>query len=173
MARKTKVKKSGLQKFALYFAIGFSFFILPLLGVTALRTILLDSPPTFVGDSLTIERDNGKTVKYNVELAVTPAQHAQGLMYRQSMPQDGGMLFLFPKLQVAQFWMKNTYIPLDMLFVLGNGRIAKIAAQRRPEDTAITSSGVPVAAVIELNGGEASRQGIKAGDKVLHSAFNP
>jgi len=128
--------------------------------------------PSFGHASLVILQADGKKLSFDVEVATTPAQHAYGLMFRHSLPPDAGMLFLFVPDQRTAFWMKNTYIPLDMLFVRGDGTIARIAVKAEPLNLALIDSGEPVRGVIEINGGAAETLGIKPGDKVLYPAFS-
>lgn len=120
--------------------------------------------------SLIIDTAKGAQ-RFAIELALTPAQQAQGLMYRQSMAPDAGMLFIMPKTEAAVFWMKNTLIPLDMLFIAGNGEIADIHERAVPMSEANIVSKVPVKAVLEVNGGTVARLGIKPGDIVRYAAF--
>lgn len=127
---------------------------------------------TFERGSLTIETAAGETHAFTVELAHTPAQMAQGLMYRRALPRDAGMLFLYGRDIMATMWMKNTLIPLDMLFITREGRIANIAERTVPQSLRTISADRPVAAVLELNGGTAARLGIKEGDRVVHPAFS-
>lgn len=87
-------------------------------------------------------------------------------MYRDSLPDDGGMLFPFPFARPASFWMLNTYIPLDMLFIREDGTIARIAANTVPRSQESMTSGEPVIAVLELNGGKTGELGISEGDRV-------
>jgi uncharacterized membrane protein (UPF0127 family) len=108
---------------------------------------------------------------FEVEIATTDAERERGLMYRKSMPISHGMLFDFERDQNVSMWMKNTYIPLDMIFILSDGRIWRIAENTTPLSERIISSGGPVRAVLELNGGAARRFGIAPGDKVAHPAF--
>jgi uncharacterized protein len=117
---------------------------------------------------LTIDTSKGGR-HFTVELATTPAQMELGLMYRQSLPADAGMLFVYPNEQTVAFWMKNTLIPLDMLFIGADGHIRRIAERTVPLSTTPISSVDPVRAVLEINGGTAERLGIKPGDAV-HSA---
>jgi uncharacterized protein len=109
--------------------------------------------------------------KFTVELATTPAQLAQGLMFRTRLAPDAGMLFDFGAPIVAAMWMKNTLIPLDMLFVDARGRIAAIHQRAVPQSTAVIGAANPVRAVIELNGGTAARLGIRPGDRVSFPIF--
>ncbi len=94
-------------------------------------------------------------------------------MFRKTLPGDHGMLFIWPKDARVTMWMKNTLIPLDMVFIDSHGRIVYIAANTTPESTATITVGQPVRAVLELAGGTAALDGIKVGDKVIHSYFKP
>jgi uncharacterized membrane protein (UPF0127 family) len=119
---------------------------------------------------LTITTAKG-THRFMVELADTPERRAVGLMHRPSMPADHGMLFDFKTDAPVAMWMRNTRIPLDMLFIARDGRIVNIAERTVPfSETAIPSNG-PVRAVLELNGGTTARLGIKPGDRVSHPMF--
>ncbi|PZQ43723.1 MAG: DUF192 domain-containing protein [Micavibrio aeruginosavorus] len=114
---------------------------------------------------------DGKIHPFTVELALTPQQQAKGLMFRETMAENAGMLFYFGGEAIRSFWMKNTLIPLDMIFIGKDGTIVNVHANAVPNDlTAIKSEG-PAAAVLELNGGTAGRLGIQAGDKVRHVFF--
>lgn len=104
--------------------------------------------------------------KFAVELAISEAQREQGLMFRQSMPADAGMLFLYQEDQPIAMWMKNTYIPLDMVFIAADGTVVNVGERATPQSTAIIASDGPVRAALELNGGIAGKLGIKPGDKV-------
>jgi uncharacterized protein len=109
--------------------------------------------------------------RFHIELAETPAQMEQGLMFRRELAPDAGMLFDFKQPTMATMWMRNTLIPLDMLFVDANGRIVNIHERAVPRSDAIIAAASPVRAVIELNGGTAARLGIKPGDRVLFPIF--
>jgi uncharacterized membrane protein (UPF0127 family) len=108
---------------------------------------------------------------FMVEVARNDAQRARGLMFRQSMPQDQGMLFDFERDQMVSMWMKNTYISLDMIFIFADGRVHRIESRTEPESEKIISSGVPVRAVLELNASVATRLGLKPGDRIVHPMF--
>lgn len=123
---------------------------------------------SFQTSSLTIDTAKGAQ-HFTIELALTPAQQEQGLMFRQSLAADAGMLFVFPDDETATFWMKNTLIPLDMLFIAANGRILDLHERAVPMSEATISSKVPVRAVLEVNGGTVARLGIKDGD-LVHAA---
>ncbi|HXY97228.1 MAG TPA: DUF192 domain-containing protein [Steroidobacteraceae bacterium] len=103
---------------------------------------------------------------FEVWVADTPARSEQGLMYVRDLPADHGMVFLFEPARVVSFWMKNTYIELDMLFIDAGGQVVKIIAHAPPLRLDLLSSDVPVGAVLELRGGEAGLLGIKVGDHV-------
>ena len=117
---------------------------------------------------LTVDTGQGAQA-FNVELAATPDQREIGLMFRQSLAPDAGMLFVYPSEQRVAFWMKNTVIPLDMLFIAGDGRIRRIVERAIPLSTTPIPSVDEVRAVLEVNGGTVARLGIKPGD-VVHAA---
>jgi uncharacterized protein len=119
---------------------------------------------------LTIDT-KGSARHFTVELALTPAQQQQGLMYRSAMAPDAGMLFVFPETQTATFWMKNTLIPLDMLFIAKDGKVADLHERAVPLSLENIVSKLPVKAVLELNGGTVARLGIAIGDTVHAAAF--
>lgn len=103
---------------------------------------------------------------FDVWIADSPERQTQGLMYVRDLPASRGMLFLEPEPRPTAFWMKNTYIALDMLFVAPDHRIAKIAARATPLSLATINSDAPVIAVLEIKGGEAERRGIRVGDRI-------
>lgn len=109
---------------------------------------------------------------FAVEMAVTPEQQAKGLMFRRELPEGQGMLFDFQKEQPTSFWMKNTYISLDMIFIRADGRILRIAENTVPLSEALVSSGGPVRAVLEVIAGTAKKLGIATGDRVAHPIFS-
>ena len=127
--------------------------------------------PVFPRGSLVIVRADGQKFTLDIEIATTRVQTEYGLMFRHSLPKDSGMLFLFTPDRPESFWMKNTYIPLDMLFVRADGTIVKIVTHAQPLNLAPIASDEPVRGVIEINGGEADRRGLKTGDRVLYPAF--
>jgi len=108
---------------------------------------------------------------FTVEVADTDELQARGMMYRDGVADDAGMLFEFAKPKVATIWMKNTGIPLDILFVRPNGRVLKIEHGAKPYSLRLSSSEAPVAAVVELRGGRARELGIRPGDIVSHDFF--
>ncbi len=124
-------------------------------------------------DKLRIETRSGRQHRIYVYLAQTNAQRGKGLMCVRQMPDDTGMLFWYQRPRVVSMWMKNTYIPLDMLFVQDTGRILNIAENTTPHSLdSVAATGI-VSAVIELNGGTVSRLRIQSGDIVAHPLFQP
>jgi uncharacterized membrane protein (UPF0127 family) len=143
---------------------------LPLLLLAASTHLALAQLATFATAPLTIVTASGPH-QFTVELATTPAQMEQGLMFRQSLAPDAGMLFDYMAPSMAMMWMKNTLIPLDMLFVDAQGRIVNIHERAVPGSLATISAAAPARAVIELNGGTAARLGIRPGDRVMFPIF--
>ncbi len=111
-------------------------------------------------------KSGSKTHSYSAELAVTSQEQAQGLMFRKSLADNTGMIFPFPDPKPASFWMKNTVIPLDIIFIRADGSIESVAENTTPYSEAPVTSGEPVKAVLELRGGLTKELGIKPGDKV-------
>ncbi len=127
--------------------------------------------PLFPQSSMDIDLAGGKKISFKIEVATTPQQEAFGLMFRKSLADDAGMFFVFNPPQTISMWMKNTYIPLDMLFVRADGVITKIVTNAQPFDLTPITSNEPVAAVVEISGGEAARGNIQVNDKVSHPPF--
>ena len=119
---------------------------------------------------LTIESANGSHA-FTVEIADEPEEITTGLMNRESMDPDAGMLFDFGQPREAAMWMKNTLIPLDMLFMDPQGKVIAIARETVPGSLRTITPGVPVKSVLELNGGRAEELGIEPGDEVIHPIF--
>ena len=155
-----------MQKFSRRIVLLFAIFAV---GALALPPALW-AQQAFSKSSLVI-RTTEADHKFTIEIARTPGQMAQGLMYRRRMAADAGMLFLFPVPDRVTMWMKNTYIPLDMLFIDGTGWITGMAERTVPLSLEIIRSEKPVSAVLELNAGTVSRLGIRPGDRVIHPAF--
>ena len=109
---------------------------------------------------------------FAVEMATTPEEQAKGLMFRRQLPEGQGMLFDFHREQPTSFWMKNTYVPLDMIFIRADGRILRIAENTEPMSTKIISSGGLAKGVLEVIAGTAQKYGIQPGDRVAHPLFN-
>ena len=125
----------------------------------------------FRKDTVRVHNAAGDEMVFYVELAQTRIQHQKGLMHRPYMPEDAGMLFLFKDDAKRSFWMENTLIPLDMIFIRRDGTIAHIHHMAKPQSRDFISSGHPVAAVLEINGGLSDKFDIKAGDKVISPFF--
>jgi uncharacterized protein len=122
----------------------------------------LDSFPTAKLDI----RSGKETHHFDIWVAETPRQQQQGLMFVRDLPAARGMLFVAKEPRVFDMWMRNTYIPLDMVFIGADGRISSIAQNTTPHSLAIVSSKIQVGAILELRGGEAARRALRAGDKV-------
>jgi len=122
----------------------------------------LDRFPTA---ALTIESGNQRHA-FTVWVAATDARRNQGLMYVRSLAAGHGMLFVFRNPQPASFWMKNTFIPLDLLFVAPDGRVIRVVENAVPQSLDTISSMGLVSGVVELAGGSAARLGIRSGDRV-------
>jgi uncharacterized protein len=123
-------------------------------------------------DSLEIVTSTGRHA-FQVEIADSEATREHGLMDRRYMARDHGMLFEFDREEPVSFWMKNTYVPLDMIFLAPSGVVTHIATNAEPLSERVVPSGGPCIAVLELNGGMAASIGLKVGDKVRHPFFKP
>jgi uncharacterized protein len=121
-------------------------------------------------DSLEIVTSTGRH-PFQIEIANNDATRERGLMDRRYMAADHGMLFEFDREAPVAFWMKNTYIPLDMIFIAPSGLVTHIVANAEPLSERVIPSGGPCVAVLELNGGTAASIGLKVGDKVHHPFF--
>jgi len=130
------------------------------------------SPPTFERDSLYIQSGT-RLWPIEVEIAKSEKQKKKGLMNRRHLKESNGMLFVWREPQVMHMWMKDTRIPLDMLFIDAQGIIVHIAPNRRPQSTESTTYEKPVLAVLELPGGTTKKLMIKLGDLVMHPIFEP
>lgn len=146
----------------------------PLRTLVAAGAALLISLPLAAcsaEDTLVIHSENGDH-SFKVEVVDTPETRAKGLMYVQELADDAGMLFDFKESRPVSFWMMNTYIPLDMLFIEADGTVLNIHSNARPHDrTSIPSDG-PVQYVLEIPGGVATKLGIEAGDTVEHDRIS-
>ena len=120
---------------------------------------------------LEIVTKNGVQV-FSVEMATTEQEKETGLMYRKELPDGRGMLFDFSPEQQISMWMKNTYIPLDMIFIRADGRILRIAENTEPQSTRIIPSGGLAKGVLEVIAGTAKKYGIQPGDRVAHPLFS-
>lgn len=121
-------------------------------------------------EPLTIVTASGSH-EFAVEVMRTPAELEKGLMFRRSMPADHGMIFDFKKPQPVMMWMRNTFIPLDMIFIAASGNVVSVAANAQPQSDNIIHSGRVVLGVLEVNAGTAARIGLKPGDKVVFPLF--
>jgi uncharacterized membrane protein (UPF0127 family) len=142
-----------------------------LLGAARAQTGPIEDLAAFPRDKLEIHE--GKKVKYVFEvwLADSPRRQAQGLMFVRDLPDLRGMLFVHDQPKDISMWMKNTYIPLDMVFIDERGRIQQIFEQATPHSLAIIRSDRPALAVLEIAGGEARRLGLHPGQRVTHPAL--
>jgi len=127
----------------------------------------------FEASPLTLRTLDGRRLRFTVELALTPEERAQGLMFRESLAEDAGMLFVYESERLITMWMKNTLIPLDMLFLARDGTVLSLAERATPLSEAVIASGVPAKATLELAGGTVARLGLKPGDQVLHPLLVP
>ncbi len=150
-------------------------FIVPLLLlITALLLLAsgdcekeINNENTSAAPAVILVNQNGRSWKVEVELARTEREKKTGLMYRKNLPPDHGMLFVYDNAKMRTFWMKNTYIPLDIIFIAPDKTIAGIVKNAEPET--LDSRGVnrPSKWVLEVNGGQAARHGLQAGDRAL------
>jgi uncharacterized membrane protein (UPF0127 family) len=146
-----------------------------LLLVACLFSLLAGPAGSRVGaadlQTLEIATKNGVHA-FAVEMALTPEQQARGLMFRRSLPEGQGMLFEFKREQELSFWMKNTYVSLDIIFIRGDGRILHIAENTEPLSERMVPSNGPARAVLEVVAGTTRKLGIAAGDRVAHPIFS-
>lgn len=127
--------------------------------------------PELPKDRLVILTRDGTRHEFMVEMALTPDQQTVGLMFRPSVPPDGGMLFDWGSPRDSAMWMRNTITSLDMVFINADGTIRRIAERTVPLSLATIDSRGPVRATLELAAGTAQRLDIRVGDKVLHPIF--
>ena len=125
-------------------------------------------PPDFAHlDEARVEVTSGvRKHVFRAWVADTPESRSRGLMFVRELPPERAMLFLFEAPQFASFWMKNTYIPLDLLFIAPDGRIANIIENATPHSPTLLESTAPVMAVLEVAGGTTKRLRIRAGDRL-------
>lgn len=121
-------------------------------------------------DAVYLRGDWG-TVRFTVELADTAGSRARGLMYRESMASSAGMLFIYPRPSFVSFWMKNTRIPLDMIFLDARGVVKRVHHRAVPGDLTQIPGGPNILTVLEINGGQASAIGISEGDEMRHPVY--
>jgi uncharacterized membrane protein (UPF0127 family) len=147
------------------FIVGIAALIVILLALGALFFTQPEQSPAAPETSHVVLIGNG-TVRMNVEIADTPGEWASGLMNRTSMPQDAGMIFIFGNEAPRYFWMENTLIPLDMIFIASNLTIIDIHENAVPLCEDIIASSGPCKYVLEINGGQCAESGIEVGDRV-------
>lgn len=142
--------------------------------IAALFSLLAMAGPARAASPQTLEIVSKSGVHvFSVEIADNEAAREKGLMFRKQLPEGSGMLFDFHREQEADFWMENTYIPLDMIFIRADGRIARIAENAEPLSRRIIPSNGPVLAVLEVIAGTSRKLGIAPGDQVAHPIFKP
>jgi uncharacterized membrane protein (UPF0127 family) len=140
-------------------------------GLTVLAVLWLAMAGTAAGacrDGIAELRWDGGSARFAVEVAATPEARSRGLMFRESLPLSAGMLFLFERPGRVSFWMRNTLIPLDMIFLDRTGTVTRVHANARPLDETAIDGGPGVLAVLEINGGLAARLGIRPGAQLRH-----
>jgi uncharacterized membrane protein (UPF0127 family) len=151
-------------------------FLLALLATTSLAAAswadgARELDQVFPRSTLRIATPDARLHTFKVWVAADDARRARGLMHVRELADDEGMLFVYQQEQMVGMWMKNTYIPLDMLFVAADGRVIRVAPNTTPHSLETVSSGRAALAVIELKGGTAAKLGIRAGARVAHPAF--
>ena len=124
-------------------------------------------------DTVELRTDTGTVMRFSVEVADTNAERAQGLMNRDRLPKSSGMLFVYPAPQVATFWMKNTLIPLDMIFADATGLVTHVHSNAVPMDQSTINGGPGVTYVLEINGGMAAALGLRPGAVLRADAVDP
>ena len=147
--------------------LGFLMVLLCVAGVSGLRA---EDAALSKLEPVTLATADGATM-FTVEIADTDALRERGLMFRQRLPEDHGMLFDFGQPKPAAMWMKNTYVALDMVFIRADGTIAYVAENTVPRSLDVIGVHEPVLAVLELAAGTARRIGLRAGDTVYHRIF--
>ncbi|MEQ8604153.1 MAG: DUF192 domain-containing protein [Marivibrio sp.] len=140
-------------------------------SVASVRAQDPDARPDFGVSPLSIETQDGRSHDFTVEIADDASKRAYGLMFVRELADDRGMLFDYGREQRVSMWMKNTYIPLDMLFIEANGEIESIIERATPHSLQPRASKGRVRGVLELKGGAAARLGIEPGDRVRHPRF--
>ncbi|HXP72746.1 MAG TPA: DUF192 domain-containing protein [Stellaceae bacterium] len=139
-------------------------------GLIALSGAARAQLATFSKSKLVIETSKGK-FPFDIELALTPPQMEQGLMFRRALAADAGMLFDYGNPQTIAMWMKNTLIPLDMIFIAKDGKVVDFRERAVPMSLDTIESKVPARAVLEVNAGTVARLGVQIGDTIHHAFF--
>jgi uncharacterized protein len=138
-----------------------------LLAVTVLAIIIpLLAVAGPQGEVRTFRPDGSEGCRFDIEVAVSPEEIGRGLMFRDHLPENSGMLFIFSNDETRHFWMKNTLIPLDMVFIDSSLRVVTVHARAKPRDEKVISSKEKARYVLEVNGGKAGRCGIVPGSRV-------
>lgn len=163
-------------KFATYalYAVAGLLFIGAIMSFAANKGIqqAVEPSASMTRERIAIVAPDGSGVRYNVEIAVTPEQMDRGLMFREKLDKTAGMLFIYNRVEEHSMWMKDTQIPLDMVFIDNDGKISRIRENARPYDLRAISSITPARAVLEINAGQVQEQGIKLGDKIESHALS-
>ena len=144
------------------------------LGAAQAQTARPEAPkaPAVAADGSTVSATiEGRTLAWPVEIADDGAERSRGLMFRRELPAMTGMLFDFRATRPVAMWMRNTYVPLDMIFICEDGTVANIGADTVPLSEATVSSDGPVRYVLEINAGEAAKVGLRTGSKLNHPLF--
>ena len=149
-------------------------------AIAAVSVFAVAAPGVYAQDDSLVQFDTGVLLvetgeaqqRFDIEIADSPEETSQGMMFRESLAENAGMLFDFGEPREPAMWMKNTLIPLDMLFIDQNGIIVAIARNAQPHSERRITPGMPVKGVLELNGGAAGKFGIEPGDVVRHEIFN-
>ena len=131
-------------------------------------TLLLPPGAIAAGNGTLVLKTDSGPHNFAIELATTPGERALGLMYRRALPTDAGMLFIYDQPQPLTMWMRNTIIPLDMIFIGADGKVHRIESHTEPFSTQLISSEGAVQSVLEVNAGTAATIGLKAGDEVVY-----
>ena len=157
-----------------------NYLVRPAFGLLLLAFGLL-SPAARASNGALLDAHNREIVEvatkggdrtFMAEIANTPRERARGLMFRDRLPERHGMLFDFGRDQEVRMWMKNTLIPLDMIFIASDGHIHRIEQNAKPESHRLISSNGPVRAVLEMPAGTSAKYGIAAGDRIVHPQFS-
>lgn len=139
--------------------------------ILAVMAIWIGLPLLACSEGQVFVRGSFGEVRFNVEVADDPQERSQGLMFRETLPRSSGMLFIYDRPQRLSFWMRNTLIPLDMIFVDPTGVVRHIHHEAVPLDETPITGGDGLIAVLEINGGLARALGIDVGDELRHPAF--
>ena len=143
-----------------------------LLALVAILSMLIQPAFALPRSELLVQTASSQ-FRFEVEIADDATERAEGLMYRQTMADNAGMLFLYPAPQQVQFWMKNTPMSLDIVFVRADGTIARIAEHTTPFSEDMIPSGEEVVAVLEVKAGMMHQLGVRAGDRLKHPTYFP